>query len=276
MLRTVVPPLANCEPNVDHPMSSRFLVTFALAIFGMILMPVDLSAQERAPVYWDVHDPERPNPPVVDPGPAPSELVAPPADAVVLFGGDDLSAWTHPDGSAAKWGVRDDVMEVVPGTGDIQTKQSFGDVQLHIEWAAPSEMEAHGNSGVFLMNRYEVQVLDSYESQHADGQAAALYGQYPPLVIANRPPGEWQTYDIIFRRPHFDANGNVVRRARVTVFHNGILVQDDEKLTGPTTHGDRPPYEEHPNRLPIRLQDHGDSVQFRNIWVRELDRDDDT
>lgn len=255
-------------------MTVRFLGTFALAIVGLVLLPLDLAAQERAPVYWEIHDPERPNPPAVDPGPAPSEPEPPPSDAVVLFGGDDLSAWTHLDGSAVTWRVQDGVMEADPSTGDIQTKQSFGDVQLHIEWAPPpsSEMEAHGNSGVFLMGRYEVQILDSHEDQYADGQAGALYGQYPPLVIANRPPGEWQTYDIVFRRPHFDANGNVVRRARVTMFHNGVLVQDNEKLTGPTTHGDRPPYEKHPARLPIRLQTHGDRVQFRNIWVRELDR----
>ena len=172
--------------------------------------------------------------------------------------------------------MQNGVAEVVPGTGGIQTKQSFGDVQLHVEWAAPSEVEGEGqergNSGVFLMGRYEVQVLDSYNNTtYADGQAAALYGQYPPLVNASRPPGEWQTYDIIFRRPHFDANGNMVKPARVTVFHNGVLVQDNVELTGATAHYDRPPYEAHPDALPIQLQDHSDLVRFRNIWLRELE-----
>jgi hypothetical protein len=167
-------------------------------------------------------------------------------------------------------------LEVVPRTGGIQTAQSFGDVQLHIEWAAPAEIrgegQGRGNSGVFFGGgRYEVQVLDSYDNRtYADGQAAALYGQYPPMVNASRPPGEWQTYDIVFRGPRFDAQGNVTRPARVTVFHNGVLVQDNTELAGPTTHQARPPYQAHPERLPISLQDHGDLVRFRNIWVREL------
>jgi hypothetical protein len=153
--------------------------------------------------------------------------------------------------------------------------RAFGDVQLHIEWATPSPArgsgQARGNSGVFLMGRYEVQVLDSYQNRtYPDGQAAAIYGQYPPLVNASRPPGEWQTYDIVFRRPRFDANGALVSPARMTVFHNGVLVQDDVELTGPSGHQSRPPYERHADRLPIRLQDHGDPVRFRYIWVREL------
>jgi hypothetical protein len=151
-------------------------------------------------------------------------------------------------------------------------------VQLHVEWAAPSppsgDGQNRGNSGVFLMGRYEVQVLDSYRNTtYPDGQAAALYGQYPPLVNASRPPGEWQTYDIVFRRPRFDANGKLLSKARVTVFHNGVLVQDAVELTGPTAHHARPAYSAHPDRLPILLQDHGDPVRYRNIWLRNLERE---
>jgi hypothetical protein len=166
----------------------------------------------------------------------------------------------------------------VRGAGTIATAEAFGDVQLHVEWAAPSppsgDGQNRGNSGVFLMGRYEVQVLDSYRNTtYPDGQAAALYGQYPPLVNASRPPGEWQTYDIVFRRPRFDANGKLLSKARVTVFHNGVLVQDAVELTGPTAHHARPAYSAHPDRLPILLQDHGDPVRYRNIWLRNLERE---
>ena len=257
-------------------MMLRSLTSFALLAISLALMAPSLSAQDRAPVYWDVHDPDRPTPPVVAPGPAPDQPVPPPTDATVLFDGSDFSAWTHDDGSPVQWTLEDGYMEVVPGTGGIRTTEGFGDVQLHVEWAAPVEVEGEGqergNSGVFLMGRYEVQVLDSYQNEtYADGQAAALYGQFPPLVNASRPPGVWQTYDIIFRRPHFDANGQMVRPARFTVFHNGVLVQDHVELTEPTAYQDRPPYDAHPDRLPIGLQDHGDLVRFRNIWLRELE-----
>jgi hypothetical protein len=223
---------------------------------------------------WAVHDTKRPLPPVVDPGPA-----APPApvpsDAIVLFGGTDLSGWTNAKGAPAGWAVRDGYMEVVKGTGSIKTKAAFGDCQLHVEWATPAppvgKDQDRGNSGVFLMERYEVQVLDSHESQtYADGSAAALYGQYPPLVNASRKPGEWQTYDILFRAPKFDADGALVSPARMTVFHNGVLVHDNQELTGPTVHKARPPYKAHASKLPISLQDHGHPVRFRNIWIREL------
>jgi hypothetical protein len=194
----------------------------------------------------------------------------------VLFDGTDLAAWEHPDGEAASWAVRNGVVEVVPGSGNIQTKQGFGDVQLHLEWMAPASLEgdgqARGNSGVFLMGRYEIQILDSYDNPtYPDGQAAALYGQYPPLANATRPPGEWQTYDIVFRRPHFDETEDLIEPARVTVYHNGILVQDHVALTGPTAHQDRPPYEQHAARRPLLLQDHNNAVRFRNVWLRELE-----
>ena len=256
---------------------SDFLPTAFLAfILSVALMAPDAAAQSRNPIYWEVHDPDRAKPTVVDPGPAPSSPAPAPDDALVLFDGTSLDNWESTDGGPAGWTVENGYMQVAPGTGSIQTQEGFGDVQLHIEWAAPAEVsgegQGRGNSGVFLMGRYEVQVLDSYENPtYADGQAAAIYGQYPPLVNATRPPGEWQTYDIIFRRPHFDDNGNLVRPARLTVFHNGVLVQDSEELTGPTGHHERPPYEAHANRLPLQLQDHSNPVRFRNIWLRHLE-----
>ena len=166
-------------------------------------------------------------------------------------------------------------MEMVKKTGAIRTKKKFGSCQLHVEWASPEEVtgdsQGRGNSGVFLMEFYEVQVLDNYRNiTYADGMAAAVYGQYPPLVNACRPPGEWQTYDIVFHRPRFDADGGLLRPAFMTVFHNGILVQDRVELTGPTAWKQRPPYKAHADRLPISLQDHGNPVRFRNIWIREL------
>jgi hypothetical protein len=223
---------------------------------------------------WPVHAPDRPQPPVVDPGRG-ALPVPPPRDAVVLFDGRDLAKWAHATGSDAKWVVRDGYFEVVRGSGDLQTRDGFGDVQLHVEWMSPvavrGEGQDRGNSGVYLMNTYEVQVLDSYDNRtYPDGQAAALYGQYPPLVNASRPPGEWQSYDIVFHRPRFGPNGELLRPATITVLHNGVLVQDNVALTGPTAHHARPPYVAHADRLPIKLQDHGHAVRFRNIWLREL------
>lgn len=213
---------------------------------------------------------------MVNPGPLPG-LRNPPSDAIVLFDGSNLANWQSADaaGQAARWKVTDNYMEVVAGTGNIATTQGFGDVQLHIEFMSPApptgDGQGRGNSGVFLMGIYEVQVLDSYQNTtYADGHAAAIYGQYPPLVNASRPPGEWQTYDIVFHRPHFDANGQVTSVANMTILHNGILVQDHVRLTGPTAHKHRPPYTKHADCLPLILQDHGDPVRFRNIWVREL------
>lgn len=224
---------------------------------------------------WPIHSPDRPVPPVVRPGPA-GPPVPPPAGAIVLFDGRDLSLWRG-DGGPARWKVADGYVEVVAGTGGIATAQGFGDVQLHLEWMAPAAPrdtgQARGNSGVFLMGRYEVQILDSHENRtYADGQAAAIYGQFPPLVNASRPPGEWQSYDIVFWRPRFRPDGSLERPARLTVRHNGVLVHDAVTLTGPTGHQRRPPYEAHPDRLPLSLQDHGDPVRFRNIWVRDLER----
>jgi hypothetical protein len=203
--------------------------------------------------------------------------VAAPSDAIVLFDGRSLDKWQSADSSSgpAKWRVDNGYMEVVRGTGSIKTRQGFGDAHLHVEWSAPNPPtgtgQNRGNSGVFLMGIYEVQVLDSYNNTtYADGQAGSVYGQYPPLVNAMRPPGEWQFYDIVFRAPRFSPTGAVTSPARMTVFHNGVLVQDNVQLLGPTSHQTRDPYVAHPDRLPIGLQDHGDPVRFRNIWIREL------
>lgn len=233
-------------------------------------------ARAQKPMDWPIHSTSRSQPTVVDPGPF-TASAPPPSDAILLFDGRSLDSWRSADDAEkpARWRVRDGYMDVVAGTGAIATAQGFGDVQLHVEWMAPDpasgEGQDRGNSGVFLMGRYEVQILDSYRSQtYPDGQAGAIYGQYPPLVNASRPPGEWQTYDIVFLRPQFAADGTVASAARVTVFHNGVLVQNAVTLSGPTAHQRRPPYARHADALPITLQDHGHPVRYRNIWVRRL------
>ena len=257
------------------------VTTFSLcsSVFGWMTGVQTAAAQDaRDPSNWEIHDRERPAPPVVAPA-IPStqdEVGRPPSDAVILFDGADLSQWQKADGEPAPWRVEDGYFVVEPGTGGIQTKEGFGDVQLHVEWSAPEppvgDDQDRGNSGVFLMGRYEVQILDTYQNQtYPDGQAAAIYGQYPPLVNAISAPGDWNTYDIIFHRPRFDDDGALVEPATVTVLHNGVLVQDHEVLTGPSGHQSRPEYEAHADRLPIGLQDHDHPVRFRNIWLRELE-----
>jgi hypothetical protein len=227
---------------------------------------------------WLGHDRRRPQPRVVEPGTAgtPDQPGRPPADAVVLFGGEDLSAWVGMDGSPTKWIVKEGYMECVRGSGYIRTLQNFGDCQLHLEWAAPvpaeGEGQGRGNSGLFFgLDRYEVQVLDSYGNQtYADGSAGAVYGQYPPLVNACRPPGQWQSYDVVYTAPRFETDGKRRAPAHLTVFHNGVLIQNHVELTGPTSWLERAPYRAHPEKQPISLQDHGNPVRYRNIWVREL------
>ena len=243
----------------------------------LALLSVSAVSVAQVDTRWKIHDPNRPVPPVIEPSTASTQETPghAPSDAVVLFDGSDLSQWASTDGNAAKWKVEKGYFEVVPKTGYIHTRAAFGDCQLHVEFAEPNppkgESQVRGNSGVFLEGLYEIQVLDSYQNKtYADGQAAAVYGQYPPLVNASRPPSEWQTYDIIFHGPRFDAAGKLMRPARVTVLHNGVLVQDNVELTGPTAHGERPPYKPTPDRLPLALQDHGDPVRYRNIWIREL------
>jgi hypothetical protein len=248
----------------------------AAVLCGLFAGGLVSTSDAQPSTRWPIHSNDRPQPRVVQP-PANGWTVAPPADAIVLFAGNELSRWQKEGGGAPGWKVENGYIEVVPGAGGIATRDGFGDAQLHVEWMAPLPAEGsgqdRGNSGVFLMGRYEVQVLDSYGNiTYPDGQAAAVYGQFPPLVNACRPPGQWQTYDIIFHRPRFDAAGGVTAPARLTVLHNGVLVQDDVTLSGPTAHTRRPPYERHEDRLPISLQDHGTRVRFRNIWIRDLER----
>jgi hypothetical protein len=221
---------------------------------------------------WRIHDSKRPRPVVVTPGALAS--APPPADAVVLLGpGADLSKWQGQNGAAPSWPIADGVLQT--GTGYLETRAQFADVQLHLEFATPSKVEGdsqgRGNSGVFLAGVFEIQVLDSYENAtYADGQAAAMYGQFPPLVNASRPPGEWQAYDIVFTAPRFTAAGALESPATITVFHNGVLVHNARAFWGPTQHRRIDPYTATNARGPLRLQDHRNPVRYRNIWVREL------
>jgi hypothetical protein len=212
-----------------------------------------------------------PVPPKVTPG----EGTAAPSDAIILFDGQDLSKWESEKGGTAPWKVENGCFTVIPDKGSIQTKQSFGDMQLHIEWRAPFEVvgdgQDHGNSGVYLQKRYEIQVLDCYtNTTYVNGQTAAVYKQYPPLVNSCKPTGEWQTYDIIFMAPRFNEDGTLFVPATVTVLHNGVLVQNHVTIQGTTEHTGLPKYVAHDLKQPLMLQDHGNPVSFRNIWVREL------
>jgi hypothetical protein len=243
-----------------------------------------LALQEKHPVgyddtpmlpggKWHVHDGKRPAPPVVTPGSPVS--IAPPSDALVLFDGKDLSKWRSGDGKEAAWKVADGCVEIAAGKGDIETKDGFGDCQLHLEWCEPavpkSESQGRGNSGVFFMGRYELQVLDSFENAtYPDGQCAALYGQYPPLVNACRKPGEWQSYDVAFSAPRFDGE-KLASPGYMTVLHNGVLVHDHDAILGATAHRALATYAPHGPAGPLRLQDHGDPLRFRNIWIRRLE-----
>jgi hypothetical protein len=253
---------------------TMILVLILLALAGAAAAAVQDNPRAAELQRWPVHDPARPAPPVVDPAMAGPPVPAP-SDAQLLFDGTDLSQWTNAKDGPAGWKVENGYVEAVKNAGSIKTKGGFGDCQLHVEWAAPpagrGEGQDRGNSGVFLMGIYEVQILDCYNNKtYADGMAAAIYGQFPPLVNACRRPGEWQSFDIVFHAPRFDNEGKLLTPARITVFHNGILAQDNVELTGPTAHKARPPYKAHPDRLPLSLQDHGHPVRFRNIWIREF------
>jgi hypothetical protein len=251
-------------------MAARLYCCATIAVFSCCPLAAQTSTK------WKPHDRSRPAPLVVEPGTASTQETAgkAPSDAAVLFDGKDLSAWAQKDGSPAKWKVGNGYFETVPKSGYIYTRQSFGDVQLHVEFATPSpavgQDQDRGNSGVFLMGLYEIQVLDSYNNKtYADGSAAAVYGQYPPLVNASRQPGQWQTYDIVFHAPSFDGAGQLAKKARVTVLHNGVLVQDNVEIEG-TTSTEKPEYPDKSAKLPLALQDHHHPVRYRNIWVREL------
>lgn len=257
-----------------HSLKSVFL--FA-SIGALLLGGLARSSGQPDPKYIP-HDRTRPQPAPVTPAVASSQEKAgkAPSDAVALFEGADLSAWIGLDGSPTKWVVKDGIMECVEGSGYIRTLQSFGDCQLHLEWSAPVPAQGNGqgrgNSGLFFgLDRYEVQILDSFNNRtYSDGSAASVYGQYPPLVNASLPPGQWQVYDVIYTAPRFDASGKLLSPTRLTVFHNGVLVQNNVELTGPTSWLERGPYQVHDEKQPISLQDHGNPVRFRNIWVREL------
>lgn len=246
-----------------------------LAGAGFALLPLqDKVTYDDTPLLpngkYRVHG-ERPWPEVVTPGARPSDA---PSDAVVLFDGSGFSAWKQGNKETPTWSIEDGAM-VVRGGGKLQSLKEFGDCQLHVEFTSPVEVKGNsqgrGNSGVFLMGRYEIQVLDSYDNpSYPDGQCSALYGQMPPMVNACKGPGEWQAYDIIFRAPRF-ADGKLVEPARATVLHNGVLTHHDQALLGATTHKQVAKYSPHGPKGPIELQDHGNPVRFRNIWVRELD-----
>jgi hypothetical protein len=218
--------------------------------------------------YWT------PQPKVVTPGDAKNQLVAAPSDAIVLFDGKDLSAWENSKGEAAQWTVKDGYFEVKAGTGDIRTKQKFENFQLHVEWRAPKDVKGEGqgrsNSGVFLQGIYEVQILDCYGNEtYVNGMTGSIYKQSPPLVNAMRKPGDWNTYDIIYSAPVFKSDGTYRIPPQVTVLHNGIIVQNNFLIRGTTDFVGFPRLERH-DAGPITLQDHGDPVNFRNIWIREL------
>ncbi len=248
---------------------TKHFCTTLLVMAGLPLMAQqkDIKLPPEATEFWE---------PVVRKVTPGNENNQAPSDAIVIFDGSSLNNFVSArTGQNAEWTVENGVMTVAPGKGDIQTKMGFGDMQLHIEWTAPTvikgEGQGRGNSGIFLMSHYEVQVLDSYESRtYSNGQAGSIYKQHPPLVNAMKAPGDWNTYDIYFTAPKFNADGMVISPARVTVVHNGILVQNNVEIKGPTEYIGIPNYKAHPEELPIKLQDHGDLVSFRNIWVRKL------
>jgi hypothetical protein len=232
-----------------------------------LLFCLSANAQITKPEVTEVWEPE---PRVVTPG----NNHAPPSDAIVLFDGTNVSEWTNMEGGSPGWKIEDGVLTVVKGTGDIKTRRNFGDVQLHLEWRSPEVIEGEGqgrgNSGLFFQEKYEVQILDSYQNRtYSNGQAGAIYKQYPPLVNACRPPGEWQTYDVIFIAPRFNKDGMRVSAGQITVFHNGVLIHHAAQLQGTTEYIGMPKNKAH-GPGPIKLQDHSNPVSYRNIWVREL------
>ena len=255
--------------KIDRVRQTTLLIVFVLIIgSGSSLALLSQTPQEPGPFA-----PPQNEPAIVTPGRNNADA---PSDALVLFDGSNLDHWkSAKDGRQPEWQVRDGYVEVVPKKGDIATKKEFGDCQLHIEWATPAEVEGvgqgRGNSGVFLMQRYEVQVLDSYQNKtYYHGQAGAIYKQYAPLVNASRPPGQWQTYDIVFKAPKFDEQGRVTERARVTVLHNGVLIQNNVEIFGSTEDKKPALYTAHAAKAALQLQNHGDRVRYRNIWIREL------
>ncbi len=265
--------------------SKRMKAFLAVVSIMTCLVCVCLVAQQKKEGYtdtpflpdgkWRVHDADRPHPAVVTPAPQDAPGKAP-SDAIVLFGGQDLSQWQLQGGKIpnGRWKVESGYFEIVPGTGSLVTKDKFGDCQLHVEWCIPTgtpgSSQGRGNSGVMLMSRYEIQVLDSNGNvTYADGQAAAMYGQYPPLVNASRRQGEWQTYDIVFEAPRFNGD-KVAKPAYLTLFHNGVLMHNHQAFIGQVAHRLVGKYAPHGTEEPLLLQDHSNPIRFRNIWVRRL------
>lgn len=251
-------------------------IGLCLSLLALCSVMTAYAAQKK----YKVHDMTRPLPPVVVPD---EKSDQPPSDATVLLDGVDTSKLASDKGGSFKWTVKDGYMEVASKAGGIHTVDSFGSCQLHVEWATPADFnpkvkgQSRSNSGIFFMGRYELQILDSYTDSdyannrtYADGQAASLYGQHPPIVNACRKPGQWQSYDVSFLRPIFDENGKCIRPARITVFHNGVVVHNNVEIQGSTAHKRKARYSPHPDKLPIRIQDHGNPIRFRNIWIREL------
>jgi hypothetical protein len=233
---------------------------------------------------WHVHDPDRPNPRIITPAQSGTQDKAgtAPSDAIVLFDGKDTSHWQSTENGQAvapKWKVEAGYMVAEKNAGSIFSKESFGDIQLHVEWSSPTpargDGQGRGNSGVIIMRNYEIQVLDSYDNvTYADGQAGAIYGQYPPLANACRKPGEWQSYDIIFEAPKFDENKKLVKPAYVTVIHNGVLIHNRQEIMGAMAWRQLAKYSYHEPEMPLELQFHGSLVRYRNIWVRKIGQAD--
>ena len=259
---------------MSHPESTVVITILLTAVLYGQQAPVGYDDTPMQPNgKWRVHDGARPHPQDVT-ATGPNTPVAPPSDAVVLLGADgDLRAWQMADGSPATWSTKSGILET--GKGMLQTRQQFTDFQLHVEFATPAavkgDSQGRGNSGVFLLGKFEIQVLDSYRNvTYPDGQAAAMYGQFPPLVNVSRPPGEWQAYDIIFTAPRFEPDGTLAKPAIATVLHNGVVVHNATAFWGPTRHKSLLPYTPDMATGPIALQDHGNPVRYRNIWVRPL------
>ena len=247
--------------------SRLFSASVVLALLALTAAP--LTAQQ--PNGWKAHDKNRPAPEVVDPGKDNSTSSAP-SDAVVLFDGTSMDAWRNQAGEKAGWQIVDGAMESVAGAGYVYTKQEFGDCQLHIEWASPAKVkgksQGRGNSGVFMGGKVEVQVLDSFENPtYADGSAGSIYGQFTPLVNASRKPGEWQSYDVIFKTPRFDKSGKLTSPAMITVLHNGVVIHHGTEPFGPTAWVFRDDYTPDQVKGPIGLQDHGNPVRYRNCLL---------
>lgn len=243
-------------------------IVFSLIYFNISAQRIEQTSE------WDPELTEfwEPVPKIITPG----DGTAPPSDAIILFDGSDFTEWqSAKDGGKVKWGLADKAMTVEKGTGGIKTNKAFGDIQLHIEWRTPAEVvgesQGRGNSGIYFMEQYEVQVLDNYKNPtYSNGQAGSTYKQTPPLVNASRGPGVWQTYDIVFEAPVFDDNGKLLKPAFVTVIHNGVLVQNHTAFRGPTVYKGLPHYNKVHGNMPIFLQEHGNPVSYRNVWVREL------